>query len=144
METFQNAFDQVILFFEGYSIPATYVQAGAIIILVFLLIISLAQFRQHFVKWSLKGGVVGLFFGFLLTIILEGFLLVSGHTILTSTLGWTNAPKPFSTALDLGKEKLINVLGEKTEERKSQNIIEDLQFLSPVEIKKVKSIICTP
>jgi len=144
MEVFQNYFDKVLLFFGEYSIPPTYVQAGAIIFLTFLLVVSLAQFRQHFVKWSLKGGLLGLFFGFLLTLLLEGFLLVNGRTALVSVLGWENAPKPFSTALDLGKERLTNVLGVANEVKTSTDVIQDLQSLNPVEIKKVRSIICTP
>lgn len=114
--------NQVLLFLSKYSMAPAYVQAIVIIALLFLLVVSLAQFRQHFVKWSLKGGLVGLFFGFIFALILEGFLLVGGHTIVTSLLGWKNAPKPISTVLDIGREKLINVLG----------------------ISDKKDIICTP
>lgn len=116
-----------------------YVQAIVIVALLFLLVVSLAQFRQHFVKWSFKGGLVGLFFGFIFALLLEGFLLVSGHTVVTTLLGWKNAPKPISTALDLGKDKLINVLGTTNEDA-----ISTLQRMNPDEIKKIKAIICTP
>lgn len=144
MESIQFVWQKVIVFFENFSVAPVYIQAIAIVILIFLLIVSLAQFRQHFVKWSMKGGLVGLFFGFLFTILLEGFLLLSGHTFLTALLGWNNPPKPFSTALDLGKQKLTNVLGVTTQNPTAGDTIILMQSLPPSEISKIKSIICTP
>ena len=144
MESFQFLIEKVQSFFASFSIAPIYVQAGAIVVLLFLLVVSLAQFRQHFVKWSLKGGLVGLFFGVLLTLLLEGFLIINGHTALTSLLGWKTAPKPISTALDLGKEKLTNVLGVDTDNPTSKDVITVMQSLNPDEIKKIKAIICTP
>lgn len=143
MGAVQTFFGNIGNYFVNLYFSKNYLQAGAIIVLLFLLVISLAQFRHHFVKWSIKGGLVGLFFGILLTLILEGFLLVSGHTILTSVFGWKNPPKPFSTALDLGKEKLTNTLGVITEPS-SKDIISNMQSLNPDEIRKIKAIICTP
>lgn len=81
-------------------------KAGAIVVLLFLLVLSLAQVRRHFVRWGAKGGLIGLFFGFLLALILEGFLLIGGKTALTEILGWKNPPKPVSVALDKGREAL--------------------------------------
>jgi hypothetical protein len=89
-------------------------------------------------------GLIGLFFGVLLTLILEGFLLINGHTAITSLLGWKNAPKPISTVLDLGKEKLTNVLGMEANNPTSTDAIKVLQSLNVAEIKKVKAIICEP
>lgn len=144
MQTVQVVYQKIVEFFQNLNIVPTYLQAGAIIVLVFLLVVSLAQFRQHFVKWSMKGGLIGLFFGILLTLILEGFLLISGHTALTSLLGWKTAPKPISTALDIGKEKLTNVLGVSNEETTSKDAINLIQTLNPSEITKIRAIICTP
>lgn len=144
MQIISDLFQKVIVFFQSFSFAPSYIQAGAIIVLLFLLIISLAQFRHHFVRWSMKGGLIGLFFGVLLTLLLEGFLLVNGHTALTSLLGWKTAPKPISTALDLGKEKLTNTLGLRSENQTSKEIIAIMQSLNPDEIKKIKAILCTP
>lgn len=144
MESVQFVFQKIGSFFSSFSVAPKYIQAGVIIILLFLLVISFAQFRHHFVKWSMKGGLVGLFFGIVLTLLLEGFLLVNGHTALISLLGWKNAPKPISTALDLGKEKLTNVLGGDIENQTSKDIITTMQSLNPDEIKKVKALICEP
>lgn len=148
MQSVQSFLNNIGSYFVNLYLSKNYLQAGAIIILVFLLVVTLAQVRHHYVSWSLKGGLFGLLFGFLLTLILEGFLLVSGHTILTSVFGWKNPPKPFSTALDIGKEKLTNTLGVTTEssptEPSSKDIISTMQNLNPDEIRKVKAIICTP
>lgn len=144
MQFVQDLFKKFMLFVDNFSVAPTYIQAGAIIVLLFLLVMSLAQFRHHFVKWSLKGGLIGLFFGVLLTLILEGFLLINGHTAITSLLGWKNAPKPISTVLDLGKEKLTNVLGMEANNPTSTDAIKVLQSLNVAEIKKVKAIICEP
>lgn len=143
MQYIQSLWQTLIDSIGNFSVTPTYIQAGAIIILLFLLIISLAQFRHHFVKWSMKGGLIGLFFGIVLTLIIEGFLLVNGHTALTSLLGWKDAPKPISTALDLGKEKLTNILGATSENSTSKDVITIMQSLNPDEIKKIKAIICT-
>lgn len=110
MQFVQDFFQNIISFVSNFAVAPRYIQAGVILVLIFLLIVSLAQFRQHFVKWSMKGGLIGLFFGVVLTLILEGFLLISGRTALISLLSWRNAPKPVSTILDIGKEKFTNII----------------------------------
>jgi len=144
MQIVQDLFQKLMSFFANFSIAPIYMQAGAIIVLIFLLIVSLAQIRHHFVKWSMKGGLIGLFFGVLLTLIIEGFLLVNGQTALIGILGWKNAPKPISTVLDIGKEKLTNVLGVTNESSIAKDAVSVIQSLNPAEITKVKAIICTP
>lgn len=110
MESLNFLLDKFLQFAGNFSVAPNYVKAGAIILLLFLLIISLAQFRHHFVKWSLKGGLIGLFFGFLFTLIIEGFLLINGSTAVTAILGWNNAPKPIKTILDIGKANLLKTI----------------------------------
>ena len=132
------------------SFPIPYIQATAIVFLIFILILTLAQVRHHFVNWSVKGALFGIFFGFLLALILEGFLIIGGRTVITSILGWKNAPAPISLALDAGRNKLIQVLGIKDqipsslakEETTVTGAVELLQSLNPADIKKVKTIFC--
>jgi hypothetical protein len=132
------------------SLPVTYLEAGAVIFLLFLLVLAMAQFRRHYVDWSLKGGVVGIFFGFLFALILEGFLVIGGKTAITEVLGWKNAPKPIQVALDSGRGKLIEVLGvqdqiptsQAKENATVQNAVDTLQSLNPADMKKVKSLLC--
>lgn len=131
-------------FVLGFDIRTNYLQAIAVSVLLFLLVLTLASVRKHFVHWSMKGGLMGLFFGVLLTVIVEGLLLVSGHTFLTSVLGWKNPPKPFSTALDIGKQKLTNVLGVSSDNPSVEDAINVIQTLDPNETAKIKGIICTP
>ena len=134
------------------SFAPSYLQALAIIALLFLLVLTLAQMRRHFMSWSIKGAIFGLFFGFLLTLILEGFLLISGRTALTQIIGWKNAPKPIAVCLDAGRSRLINVLGvadqvpaTKANEKMSKDeVIVGFQSLSPQEASSVRKMICAP
>jgi hypothetical protein len=135
-----------------FSMPVPYWEAISIVFLLFLLVIVLAQMRKHYVDWSLKGGVVGIFFGFLLALLLEGFLLIGGRTVLTSVLGWKNPPLPIARVLDIGKSKLTQVLGAQTvipssfakENTNVKSAVEVVQSLNPTDLKKLKNILCTP
>lgn len=129
--------------------PAVW-QAIAIVGLIFLLIVVLASVRRHHVDWSFKGAGFGIFFGFLLALILEGFLIIGGRTVFTELIGWENAPKPIMVALDRGREKLVEVLGV-TDEIPTSNakdkdtvdtVIDKYQTLTPEEAKKVRGMIC--
>ncbi|EKE12242.1 MAG: hypothetical protein ACD_13C00249G0006 [uncultured bacterium] len=144
--------DNFIFRLGKFSLPVPYWQAIATVFLLFLLVVLIAKFRRHYVDWSLKGAVFGIFFGFLLALILEGFLIIGGRTALTSVLGWKNPPAPLADALDAGRTRLVQVLGIKSEIPSSfamenttvRGAIELLQNLNPADTKKVKSIICTP
>lgn len=135
-----------------FSTPIPYFEVAAIIFLLFLLVLSMAQFRRHYVDWSFKGALFGIFFGFLLALTLEGFLIIGGKTALTEVLGWKNAPKPLQVALDAGKTQLIQVLGLQTsipssfakEDSSVQGALENIQSLNPSDLKKVKTLLCQP
>jgi hypothetical protein len=145
-------FNTFTLTLGKFSIPVPYWQAGTVVFLVFLLILTMATYRKHYVNWSLKGGVIGIFFGFLLALILEGFLLIGGKTVLTEVLGWKNPPAPLAQALDAGRSQLIQVLGVQTQIPTSyakdnitvQNAVEVVQSLNPSDLTKVKNILCVP
>ena len=135
-----------------FSLPISYAEAALVVFLVFLLVLSFAQFRRHTVDWSIKGAIFGVFLGFLLALTLEGFLIIEGRTALTGVLGWKNPPAPISIALDAGRNKLIQVLGVNDkvpsslakENSSVAGAIELLQSLNPTDIKKVKTIFCQP
>ena len=131
----------------------TYWQAIAIVFLLFLLLWTLARLRRMLVGWSLgKSAYSMLFWGFLLTLILEGFLLIGGRTLLTEILGWKSAPKPILNALDVGRDKLVNVLGitdeiEATvakENPTAADAVKLYQSLPPEEAEKFQTMICEP
>ncbi len=89
-------------------------QAGAIVFLLFLLVLTVAQMRRHYLNWSVRGATFGIFIGFMLALVLEGFLLLSGRTFLTTILGWKTAPMPIQDALSAGNDKLKQVIGVST------------------------------
>lgn len=78
--------------------------------------------------------------------------MIWGKTLLTETLGWKDAPKPLKTAMELGREKFVSVLGVSSEKQqavifsdpKVEDAIDVIQSLDPNENKKIKDIICTP
>lgn len=96
---------------NGMQISSNYIQAVLIVFMIFLIILSVARLRHMYVNWSLKGAVSMIGFGFLLALVLEGLLIIGGRTLFTEVLGWENAPKPISVALDAGRLRLVNVLG---------------------------------
>jgi len=133
------------------SIPIPYWQAFIIVALVFVLIVFMATYRRHKVDWSFKGALFGIFFGFLLALFLEGFLIIGGKTALTSVLGWKDAPPAITEALDAGRSQLVKVLGVDTATIPSsfakdstgvQSVVQILQNLNPADTKKVKAIFC--
>lgn len=151
-QTFSKLTDSININLGNYSVPFTYWEVIAIVFLLFLLVLSMAQFRRHFVDWSLKGAVFGVFFGFLLALILEGFLVIGGKTALTQLLGWKNPPPPVAQALDSGRAQLVKVLGTETtipssyakETPTIQSVVNSLQSLNPGDQEKLRSLICKP
>lgn len=135
--------------FGNFNIPIPYVEVTAIVFLVFLLILSMAQFRRHWVDWSFKGALFGIFFGILLTITVESFLLTKGKTVVTELVGWKNAPKPITRVLDVGRGKLIQVLGSQDASASAEigvpiGALQVFQSLKPDERKKIQTLICEP
>jgi hypothetical protein len=130
----------------------SYLHAAAVVFLLFLLVLTLARLRRLYISWSLTGAVKMLGIGFVLAIIAEGFLLLGGRTLFTELLGWENAPKPIATVLDMGREKLVKVLGigqeipESVAEQKPtiEKMIGEYQSLPPEEAEEFKNIICAP
>jgi hypothetical protein len=134
----------------NYVFSPSYFSAAAIVFLLFLLVLTLAQVRRHFLNWSLKGGIFGIALGFFLALILEGFMIIGGKTVVTEILGWRNAPKPILTALEAGRNKLVNVLGVTDEIKSSKaaipvetEVIELYQSLSPAQQEEIRYEICT-
>ncbi|MGD8744004.1 MAG: hypothetical protein PVJ52_00225 [Candidatus Woesebacteria bacterium] len=137
----------------NFKLEPTYWQAAMIIVLLFLVVWSLARIRYLYVNWSLgRSAIAMLFWGFVLTLLLEGFLILGGKTLLTEIFGWKNPPKPISTALDMGRNKMIDVLGVNKEIPASyaqnsptlESIILDFQNLSQEDQRDAREYICSP
>lgn len=133
---------------RGFYIEPTYWEVAAIIFLLFLLVLSFARLRHLFLHWSIsKPAVSMIFWGFILSLILEGFLILGGKTFFTEILGWDNAPKPISTLLDITRRKIIKVLGESDETKNNsvlENIYGEYQTLSENDAQIFRNIICSP
>lgn len=137
-----------------FEIYPTYWQAGAIVFLLFLLLLTLARLRHMYVNWSLgKSAVAFLFWGFLLAVIMEGFMIIGGRTILTELLGLKNVPKPISTVLDISRERLTEVLGDTVspvpgsvakEKMTFEDFVSEYEELPPEDAQKVNELICKP
>ncbi|SRR5258708_21863460 len=92
------------------SIAPNVWQAAAIIALIFVFVLVLAYMSHNFMEWSLSGAGIGLVVGFILALVLEGFLIVGGRTVITAALGWKNAPAPIQSVLTEGHQKLLDAL----------------------------------
>ena len=137
------------LSFGNFHIAPSYLQAAAMVVFIFLLVLVLAAMSRGFISWSMTGWYIWTALGFLLALVIEGLFIASGTTVLTQLLGWTNPPKIVNVALESGREKLINVLVKegrviKVEEKtaSSQSVLQDFESLSPEEAEEIKPLIC--
>ena len=134
----------------SWNIRPEYWQAITIVVLLFLIIWTIARWRHLYVKWNMQGFLPSVAFGFILTLLVEGFFLIGGRTMLTELLGWENAPKPISTALDEGRARLVEVLGESAEipsaeageKPTKESILNDISLLEQTEKEELLSTMC--
>lgn len=138
---------------RGLYIEPTYWQVAAIVFLLFLMLLTLARMRYLYVHWHMgRQNISMLFWGFLLALLFEGLLIISGRTMFSEVVGWKNAPKPISTILDITRNKLVAVLGitseipESTASEKPtiESVIKDYENLSAPEKDGIKSFVCQP
>lgn len=140
----------------GFIFAPTYLEAGLIVFLLFLLILTFGSLRHRFNSWTMNGVMPGITFGFVLALFVEAILIASGSTILISVLGWKNPPKPISNVLDSGKSQLVRVLGASDTNQSTQSsgetpsnatigsIMNGYQDLSQSEQESLRSLICKP
>ncbi|OGM31681.1 hypothetical protein A2803_04600 [Candidatus Woesebacteria bacterium RIFCSPHIGHO2_01_FULL_44_21] len=95
----------------GLVFSPNYLQAGAIVLCLFLLILTFGMLQHRYNHWTIKGILPGVGLGFFLALLIEAILLVGGRTMFTELLGWKDAPKPISNALDASRSRLVDVLG---------------------------------
>lgn len=152
----QNVLEKLLLthdvnVFNKFTFSPNLLQAILLVVLIFFLIYTMGHVRHTYVDWSVKGIIPGVSFGFILAIILEGLLLVGGKTIITEVVGWKDAPKPISNALDAGRNGLVNVLGVSSQIPQSsasekptlQKIRQDIQSLNDTEQNSLRDLFCT-
>jgi hypothetical protein len=141
-EVINKAFEPSLTYKVGnFTITPSYFQAVAILLMVFLILFSIARLRRMEIGWSLKGGISLMAIGFALAIVVEGFLLIGGKSVLIEVFAWKNPPKPIAKALEAGRVQLITVLGAK-DENSSQSVLENFNNLPEGEQSAIKSTIC--
>lgn len=127
------------------------IQAVLVVFLLFLLVLLIAHMRRVYLHWSLRGAAGMFTVGFVLALIIEGFMLIGGRTFFSEILGWKNPPKPVSYLLNFSREKMVNVLGINKEipasdayQPTSDEVINLYQNLPSSEAKKVRDSVCKP
>ncbi len=135
----------------SFEISPSYTQAAIILVLVFLLLLSLARVRRMFIHWSLGRHSIAIFvWGFIVALIVEGFFILAGRTMFTEILGLKNVPKPISSFIELGRNRVYQVLGESVEVKESsaqevgnaKSLIESFYLLDEIDKEEVKDQIC--
>ena len=97
------------------TISPNYLEAILIVLLIFFLVFAMARMHRLFIDWSFKGAAMGVLIGFFLTLVIEGFFVVGGSSVLTTVFGWKNPPKPIVNLLDAGRAQFVKVLGASTQ-----------------------------
>jgi hypothetical protein len=152
-DALQKVPSEIPIHVGGVAFSAQAWQVGAIVILLFLLVFTMASMRHHFLEWTIKGAGFGVVLGFVLALVLEGFLLLGGRTALTEVFAWKNAPKPVAQVLDNSRERFRQVLGESTEipqikasgpRSTIDTALDQYRELSPVEAEEFVNKICAP
>lgn len=114
----------------GSVFSPTYLHAALVLFCIFVFILAFAMFQRRQHQENIKNTMPGIAFGFAIAIVLEAMLLVGGRTVLTEFLGWENAPKPISNALDASRTRLVEVLGVTDE-------IPESNASSPMSVKQL-------
>lgn len=134
----------------GFKLSPGTLQAAYIIVAVFLFALAFGIARHHMISWSLKGAWFGIFFGILLTLLVEAALLVGGRTVLVEALRWENTPKVVRDTLQISFAELsknlspnIPTLGA-SDEKSKEKLIYEFENLSPEEQDEVRAAVCTP
>ncbi len=148
IQKIQPILDYLNRSFGVYNIKGIYVEprywmAVALGVLSFLLVLTLARLRYLYIHWSVsKPSLSMIFWGFILALVIEGFLMVFGRTMFTEILGWKNAPKPIGTLLDIGRNRFSQVLGVEDYPPTYQSVISAYERLERDQKKKVTEYIC--
>lgn len=134
----------------GGAFSPTYFQAAIVLVAVFVFILAFAMFQRRQHQENIKNTIPSVAFGFALALVLEAVLLIGGRTMFTELLGWKDAPKPISNALDASRNRLVDVLGvtEAVPESKANTpatvdeIVKDYESLKSSEKESLQTLIC--
>jgi hypothetical protein len=125
----------------GLVFSPSYLQAGLIVLCLFLLILTFAMLKHRYIHWTIKGIMPGVTLGFVLALFIEAMLVVSGRTVFTELVGWKNAPKPISNVLEASRSRLIDVLGI-SDVPKVEELMQSYENLEKSEQDSLQELIC--
>lgn len=137
---------------QGLVFAPNWFHAGAIVLLLFLMVVLFGRMRHLYVGWSIKGLMPGIMFGFALALILEALFILAGRTVFTELLGWENPPKPIAVALDFGKEKVEKTLGasssvptlKASDVNTAESVMSVVVSMEEIEKQKLQRLFCKP
>ena len=122
MSTVNYYLNYIKYFVLGFDIRTNYLQAIAVSVLLFLLVLTLASVRKHFVHWSMKGGLMDGLDSLLSTVQMPGGMPVA--TVAVGKAGATNAAYLAIQIMALFDDGLAKKL-LKDKEKKAKTVEED-------------------
>lgn len=134
----------------GSFVSPQYQQALIIGIGVFLIILLLGVTRRHMLNWSIKGAWFGVVFGIVVTLLVQGLLLVGGKTAVVEVVRNEKTPKNVRVFLQENITELAQSLASEPktlgaqEELNFQDFIDGFSTLPKKDQQKVKNLICEP
>ncbi len=134
----------------GVVFSPTYLHAGIVVLCLFLFIFTFGLIQRHQTQLTMKGIMPGIALGFTLALLIEAVLLVGGKTAITELLGWKNAPKPISNAIEISRSRFVEVLGVNSsipegkaqEKFSAEELIQRYEELPDSEKENLKKLIC--
>jgi|GEM_PF-622451 len=153
IQELQNKLTQTLGEFNlpgGFVFSPTYLQAGIVILCLFLFIFTFSLVQRHQTQLTIKGVMPGIALGFTLALLIEAIFLVGGKTVITELLGWKNAPKPISNAIEISRSRFVEVLGinstvpegKAKEKFRAEELMQRYEELSNSEKENLKRLIC--
>ena len=117
---------------------------------VFLFLLMMGWARHHQLLWTFKGAHFGVFYGIVLTLVIEVLVIVGGKTTLAEVIKSDKTPPVVREAISKNLQELaVNLMGEPKAlgAANKVNVVDvagDYQELSKSDQSRVKDLICTP
>lgn len=128
------------------------VQQGILIIIgVFFVTLLLGLTRHHMLSWSMKGAGFGVVAGMLLTLVLEGLLLVGGKTAVAEIVRNESAPPAVRVFLQKNMSELADLIGPESTTLGTasvkgvpEGLVTEYKKLTSQEQTQVRNAVCAP
>ncbi|MBI3289828.1 hypothetical protein HYZ78_00345 [Candidatus Microgenomates bacterium] len=117
---------------------------------VFLVLLLLAWTRHHMLGWTLKGAHMGVFFGIVLTLVVEALIIVGGKTTLAEILKNNAVPQVVRETVSRNLQELAANVVSSPKTLGAQGMVSavdvagDFQELSEGDQTRVRELVCKP